>query len=284
MSNKNYELRIISKDQKSDGRALKKYIIDGQEIVGVQENEPFEIEFKNNTWNKLEVRISIDGTDICTGGLASTEPAGEKWLCNPYSSLKLKAWPESAKGGSEFLFGRTEDSVAVNTHENMSGKGIIAAAVFVESYNAYNQLTWTTPVNINTGTTIYPYPVEGITIGDFNPNTYTYNSSNMLRSMSCDSVMASSAQEDLAVGAGDYVAQEIVKVAGLTKPKLNEIIQIKYESWLSLRSKVRELQKEVKNVSNPGFPGDVALKMIDLKSTPKGRNKKRVRTPDLERF
>lgn len=296
MKNENYELRIISKDQGSSGKVLKKYIIDGQETVGVEENEPFEIEFKNKTWSKLQIRLSVDGTDISTGALASTSPEGEMFLCEPYGTVRLKAWPESSKGGAEFLFSKVEDSVAANTHGNISGKGIIAAAIFVEGYSVY----------------AVPTAYGGITLAGGN-HGYVFNStigSNSLSLGSRKSMIRSNSlgeektkggiaracmdsmdmgcelsEESLAVGAGNYVDQKIVKVAGLVKPILSTTISVKYESWNSLRSKVRALQKSVVNVSNPAFPGDVPLevKMIDLKNTPKGR-KKPARTPDLQRF
>lgn len=302
MTNTNYELRIISKDNTSNGKILKKYIIDGQETVGVMENEAFEIEFKNKTWAKLQIRLSVDGTDISTGSLASTSPEGEMFLCEPYGTVRLKAWPESSKGGAEFLFGKVEDSVAVNLHGNTSAKGIIAAAVFVEGYSVYSSfgarnernLTITGPMTFNSyasnnsvrlgerrrSSMIRPQSLGNITKGIATASNGIY---------SLDSMDLSDAnEENLAVGAGNYVDQTIVKVAGLIKPVLNTTISVKYESWNSLRSKVRALQKAVVNVSNPAFPGDVPLevKMIDLKGTPKGRNKSRkpARTPDLQRF
>jgi hypothetical protein len=309
MTNGNYELRIISKDQQSDGKVLKKYIIDGQEVVGAMENEPFAIEFKNKTWSKLQVRISVDGTDIQTGELASTSPDGTMWMVEPYGILNLKAWPESSKGGAEFLFGKVEDSVAENTHGNMSGKGIIACAIFIEGHNPHNINPWG---GVLIGG-VYTYGAQTYGgIGNFGAviRNSSYNissnsaSGGILRSKSimpkvlqsristADSYDTASASvniaecsENLAVGAGEYVAQEIVKVAGLTKPVLNTTVSVKYESWNSLRSKVRALQKQVVNGSNPAFPGDVPMKMIDLKSTPrKSKSRKPARTPDLQRF
>lgn len=297
MINNNYELRIISNEQSSEGKVLKKYIIDEQETIGVVENEPFEIEFKNKTWAKIQVRISVDGTDISTGDLASTKPDGVMWFVEPYGVLKLKAWPESAKGGAEFLFGKTEDSVAENTHGNMSGKGIIAAAVFVEGYSPYvnygfqnRQLTGIG--NISLSGNFGPFNHNIISSNEISLNarrskSVENNTSGSLRSYDTSSASLNIAEcsENLAVGAGEYVAQEIVKVAGLTQPKLDTTISVKYESWNSLRSKVRALQKQVVNVSNPAFPGDAPMKMIDLKNTPrKNKPKKPTRTPDLQRF
>lgn len=309
MINSDYELRIISLGEDSNGKNLKKYKINGEDVVGIYEGEPFAIEFKNKTWSKVQIKLSVDGTDISTGSLASTSPDGDMFVCDPYGTVRLKAWPESSKGGAEFLFGKVEDSVAANTHGNVSGKGLVAVAVFIEGHSSYSGINWggvqlnaaqnsgignfgmihnsgyTNSSNSVSGgilrsKSIMPQTVLGSRISSADSiNTYDVSSA---------SVNIAECSENLAVGAGDYVAQEIVKVAGLTKPILNTTISVKYESWNSLRSKVRALQKQVVNKANPAFPGDVPLeiKMIDLKNTPKGRNKSRkpTRTPDLQRF
>ena len=114
-----YGLEIISREQHP--RKLKKFQVDNEDIIGVYENEPFAVRFKNNTSNKVQVRISIDGTDVLTGRLASTEPEGQMWVLSPYSDLELKAWPETNTGGAEFLFSHAKDSVAAHTHGNMTG-------------------------------------------------------------------------------------------------------------------------------------------------------------------
>src|SRR5690606_36952116 len=113
---------------------LKKYNIEGIETVGAWGDEPFEIRFTNHTWQKIQVKISIDGTDVLTGKLANTEVNNDMWVVNGYGTLKLKAWPENNNGGAAFLFTSANDSVAIHTHGDLSHRGIIAAAVFVEGH------------------------------------------------------------------------------------------------------------------------------------------------------
>ncbi len=137
-----YELNIISGEKDTKGKKLKKYNVNGTDLLGVYENESFELEFKNNSWKKVQVRISIDGTDIITGKEADLKHAGEMWLVGPYSSITLKAWPETTKGGASFIFGKAEDSVAEHTHGNMDSRGIISAAVFVEQEVNYKPYDW----------------------------------------------------------------------------------------------------------------------------------------------
>lgn len=297
-----YELKIISQDEISKGKNLKKYKIDNENVIGVYENEPFLIQFVNKTWNRVALKLSIDGTNIIDGSLANTIPEGNMWIVQPYGTLELKAFPETNKGGAQFIFGKPEDSVAVNTHGVKSGIGYIAVAVFVE--NNSQPIMWNNPCVPN-GQVSIPLDITWTTGTTFIPNTtitypatithpITTNTINTLETLETLSkgqkgeqqiynVNSCCAIPGPAVGAGEYVNQEITKVAGLTNPILGTILTIKYEWWVSLRSKIRKM----KNVNaNPAFPGDQAVtKMIDLKTTPrKKKNKSFDKYPELNRF
>lgn len=134
MSNPNYTLEIISHHPKFNNQSMKKYYVDGIETVGAWGDEPFEIRFKNNTWQKVQVKLSLDGTDILTGKPADTAVSKDMWVCNAYGTLSLKAWPETNNGGASFVFTSANNSVAVHTHGDLSSRGIIAAAVFTEGH------------------------------------------------------------------------------------------------------------------------------------------------------
>jgi len=130
----NYELNVISHHQDFNGKSLRKYYVNGIDTVGAYGNEPFSIVFKNNTWQKVQVVISVDGTDVFTGKRASTEPNNKMWVVNPCSKLELSAWCENDFGGASFVFTSADNSVAIHTHGDLSSRGIIAAAVFVEGH------------------------------------------------------------------------------------------------------------------------------------------------------
>lgn len=134
MSNTNYTLEVISHHPKFNNRSLRKYYVDGIETVGAWGDEPFEIRFRNNTWQKVQVKLTLDGTDILTGKPADTEVSKDMWVVNAYSSISLKAWPEDNNGGAAFVFTSANNSVAVHTHGDLSSRGIIAAAVFTEGH------------------------------------------------------------------------------------------------------------------------------------------------------
>ena len=121
MSVNDYNLKVISQDKRNVGSIFRTFNIDGDDIIGVEEHEPFELRFENNTYNAVQIRLSIDGTDVLTGKPASTKPKGDMFLVEPRGAMRLKAWPENMSGGARFVFATTEKSVAVNTHGNTAG-------------------------------------------------------------------------------------------------------------------------------------------------------------------
>jgi hypothetical protein len=299
-----YSLEVISRDSDSKGRRFKEHRLDDNSVIGVFENEPFLIRFKNLTGKKVQVRISVDGTDVLTGKLAHTQPTNDgMWVVQAFGSMELKAWPEDNQGGAEFLFTHTEDSVAANTHGDTSSKGIIAVAVFEEDnafgylmlkheehhhhlYPKYYDYWWNKTNIIGTGQGGGTYssnrtgqPDSRMSKSDSNTKGITSQrrsidfSNNATSNMDeikccvdlCSDSVAEPQEMSLGVGAGDFVNQNITKAAGLNAPKLGMVLRIKYEYWASLRSKLR---KQASEVETNGFPGD-KQKLIDLGNTPR---------------
>jgi hypothetical protein len=309
MSNPNYTLDVISHHPTFKNKNLRKYYVDGIETVGAWGDEPFEIRFKNNTWQKIQVKLSIDGTDIFTGARATTEVSDKMWVVNGYDTLSIKAWPETNNGGAAFVFTSANNSVAVHTHGDLSSRGIIAAAVFTEGHVEPIKVA---PIVINqpiypyTYPYVYPYIYGAFwynyqtdntadyyggrgrgTSCAFNgdaggslPSVYTIANSvasagttmDMDFAEVCESSVASKSLESLAaVGAGQHVDQHISYVAGLIKPLFAESIRVRYLWWDELVSKLRTETAAVPHAS--GFPADHD-KNIDLGSTPKVGSKK----------
>jgi hypothetical protein len=134
MTQSSYSLEVISHHPSFKNKSLRKYYVDGIDTVGAWGDEPFEIKFTNHTWQKVQVKISLDGTDILSGVPATTDVDNNMWVVNGYGTMTLKAWPETNNGGAQFLFTSANNSVAVHTHGDLSARGIIAAAVFVEGH------------------------------------------------------------------------------------------------------------------------------------------------------
>lgn len=259
-----YTLEIVSKNEDSNDKAFKQYELNNIKTIGVEKSEPFAIKFTNHTYKDVQVRISIDGTDVLTGELASTNSDGRMWVVKKHSHMIVDAWPETNSGGARFVFGQEGDSVAKNTHGDMSAKGLIAAAVFVEGavYTEWNWPYYTWP-NLY----IQPYKYGGCTTTTKTITTIGDNvkgGSVTTSSVSVGGVSASYSSSP-AVGAGEYTQQSIVKTAGLSQPKFDQVIQLKYEWWDTLQKSLGKYEELP--VTYDAFPGD--KKMIDLKNTPR---------------
>lgn len=301
MSKQNYELEIISHHPKFEGKMLKKYHVDGIDTIGAWGDETFSVVFKNNTSQKVQVKLSIDGTDILTGKLASTDLSNQMWVVDRYSSLKLDAYPETNNGGAAFIFTSADNSVAVHTHGDLSSRGIIAAAVYTEGavepvrlnrsdvYHHYDYRPYYdygpnhTPIvpitypgyywtSYNTsGSNILRSTSVSSTFSGQQPQAASYNSTKIENNLSVSDGVASKSLENLvAVGAGQYVEQNISYVAGLVMPLFSETVRVKFLWWDDLVAKLRTETPVQEQPS--GFPAD--KKNIDLKNTPRLGKKK----------
>lgn len=242
----NYELNV-----RSNGKTYREYNIGDDLFIGVNKDEEFEVVFKNNTSAPVQVRLSIDGTDILTGDQATSNATGEMWYCGARDTLVLKAWPESSSGGAKFIFSDSKKSVAAHTHGNMSGRGLIAAAVYTEKYVYFS--------TFNNG--YNPYISPGILRSKSVPV-------NMDTIITCSSTTT---QTDSlpAVGASEYTEQKLSKVAGLREPGLSQILYLNYDWWNNLKKQLKPTKQM------QAFPGDDNFVGIDLKNTPrKGKTKK----------
>jgi hypothetical protein len=296
MSNTNYTLEIISHHPKFSNKSLRKYYVDGIETVGAWGDEPFEIRFKNNTWQKVQVKITLDGTDVLTGKTGDTQVSKDMWVVNGYGTLSLKAWPENNNGGAAFVFTGADKSVAVHTHGDLSSRGIIAAAVFTEGH--VEPIKITPPVehhhhHYRERRSITPYYQGGTIIGGglYGSGGITYTSGTAKglggtlssTTITCNNAApatsdcfnlseisdgaAASFDSLVSVGAGEHVDQKITYVTGLIKPIFAETVRVKYLWWDDLTTKLRTETHAKPQPS--GFPGDDDRKNIDLKCTPR---------------
>lgn len=290
-----YSLDVISRSLDTQGKVLKKHKMEGIETVGALHDEPFEVRFTNHTWNKIQVKITLDGIDIMSGELATMEPTAEMWVVQPNSTLSIKAFPETDRGGAAFVFSHAGNSVAVHTNGDLSHRGIIAAAIFTEGapeplrlapivitnpiiphWNNYwwgqgnfpAAPTWTYYVNNNAGgycggggtyTSLGSTSISGDVCGSY------CSASNLIPNLT--SQLTVQDQQSLpAVAAGQYTEQEINHAAGLNKPLLAKTLQVRYLWWNDLETKLSNQVAASKHPS--GFPADTK-KRINLGNVPK---------------
>lgn len=300
----NYSLEIISHHPTFRNKSLRKYYVEGIETVGAWGDEPFEIKFTNHTWQKVQVKITVDGTDVLTGEPATTDPTKDMWVVNGYGTLSLKAWPETNNGGAAFVFTSANNSVAIHTHGDMSSRGIVAAAVYTEGHvpayppivinNSYpyrrslsDHYYYTSSntggliggtlsntsnsINVNTCGSNSADSLGG-TLGGSDVFTCSFNASEGAASASLGEADSRARGETksleslVAVGAGQHVDQKITYVAGLIQPTFAETVRVKYMWWDDLVSKLRQHNVPMPHAS--GFPAD-QKRGINLGSTPR---------------
>jgi hypothetical protein len=279
MLSSNYTLEIISDHPEFRNRALRKYNIEGINTVGAFGSEPFSILFRNNTYNKVEIIISLDGTDILTGKPADTNINNQRWLVNPYSELKVSAWCESNHGGARFIFTNANNSVALNTHGDMSNRGIIAAAVFVEghvepvkiSHHHHHHPSWftfTSDCLRSIHTNSFTKCADSVSVNNCSAPASLDLCDDSDNSYSECNVNASQELRSLAsVGAGEYVNQHISYVQGLIKPIFTDTVRVRYLWWDELKAKLE--QGACSDAQPSGFPGDKHEGFIKLGKTPR---------------
>lgn len=226
------KLQIVSQLPESRGRVLRPYKLDGIDTVGVFGGEPFAIRFKSNHYDKIQVRLSVDGTDVATGEKANLNPYGKgMWVVRPSGSFEMVAWPETTQGGAAFVFTTVENSVAAHTHGDISAKGYISLAIFTEGRKPQ----------------YYPRSdLRGLEKGGLETTTMSMGGP--------------------AVGAGSYKSQQIGSAQGLYDPKFDQIIQVRYLWWDDL---VRRLQEQGYSTDQIHPSGFEPTRMADLGSTPR---------------
>ena len=242
-------LEIVSRNPEVM-RSLKQFSLDGIATIGVERNEPFSIRFKNSLGERIQVRLSIDGTDIIIGKEADLNPKTKMWLVNPHGELELKAWPEDHHGGGSFVFTTAANSVAAHTHGDMSAKGYISAAVFVEGSPRPRPRPPFT--HFEDGFRTLGAPTRG-------EHTFKGIDDEGLESL-----------DGPGVGAGDHVEQRIHEVPGLTKPEFSQIIQVRYLWWDEMVARMKAVgltPETAEQIQHPtGFKNTEG---IDLGTTPR---------------
>jgi hypothetical protein len=291
MTQHNYSLDIISHHSHFKNKNLHKYYVDGIDTVGAWGDEPFEIKFSNHTYQKVQVKISLDGTDVLSGQPADTNVDNNMWVVNGYGTMSLKAWPETSNGGAAFVFTSANNSVAVHTHGDLSARGIIAVAVFVEGH--VEPIRYSVPPIVITQP-VYPHyhndywqnkgywwenDCYKITCNNaVMHNNQTFGSNVMRGNVSNNgnlqsnvtvqncSLDAPALESLVAVGAGQYTNQKINYTHGLIKPVFTETVRVRYLWWDELVTKLRENNVPIPHAS--GFPGD-KKQGINLGNTPR---------------
>lgn len=276
-----FSLDVISKHPDFDGRKLKKYCVDAIDTCGVVDSEPFEVHFHNRSFEDVQAKISLDGSDCLTGKLADLEVNHEMWLVRAGKTLHLKAWHETNAGGARFVFTHGDKSVSLHAHGDISHKGIIAAAVFTERdpkprpvYATFNSTTRGMQTNSsNVRRRISSDALGGGQSLSFGDNVTkgcasaaAPKATNYSSDVSIEEI-GESINKEAAVGAGEYTEQKTHTVKGLDNPILHSIVRMRYMWNDELVEKLKTVKHEDPHAN--GFPAAKIKTFADLSNVPR---------------
>lgn len=259
-----FELEIVSCLENRE-KVLRSYAVQGIQTVGVFGDEPYGIRFTNNTNKRVEVKLSVDGTDVMTGQKANKDPHGQAFIveAKSYRSqnvLFLKAWVESMSHGGRFVFTTAGNAVAAHTHGDLYALGFISALVFEEGYIP---------------------PVYSVTNLERSFESYTKGVSrrSQTRGGSFEPELESLGPS---TGVGETIEQKMVSVSGLRQPVESELVQVRYLWWDELKSLLKE-EGISPNVSL--YPtGFIETRMANLGETPRLGTRIQASSEEYQRF
>ncbi|MEK7705101.1 MAG: hypothetical protein AAB426_09095 [Myxococcota bacterium] len=111
------------------GSGLAAYRGNGRTVAVGQQGQRYTIVVQNNTNERFEVVLSVDGLDVIDGGDAGYGKRG--YLVEAYGSVEVDGFRQSEDAVAAFRFGTVRDSYAARTG-SARNVGVIGAAAFGE--------------------------------------------------------------------------------------------------------------------------------------------------------
>jgi hypothetical protein len=123
-----YDINILV-----NGNRCKQYNYQGKIFVEAKNGSEYEIEIKNNTFNRILAVCSVDGLSVLTGEKASEEDTG--YVIDSHSPLKIKGFRYSDTEWARFKFGyKMKGKTYAQSKEDGSEQncGILGVRIFAE--------------------------------------------------------------------------------------------------------------------------------------------------------
>jgi hypothetical protein len=111
---------------------------DNRYVIG-ETGRRYSIVVRNDTGNRLEAVISVDGLDVLDGKPAAVTKSG--YVIAPYSTLQVDGFRQSLATVAAFRFGAVQDSYTNRKYGDTRNVGVIGLAIFHESGS--NPSSWT---------------------------------------------------------------------------------------------------------------------------------------------
>jgi hypothetical protein len=120
------------------GRFLSGFAASGKSYVIGEAGRRYIIVVHNNTDNRLEVVLSVDGLDVLDGKAASFNKRG--YLVDPRAEVEIDGFRQSVDTVAAFRFGSVRGSYAAQKTGDARNVGVIGVAVFNE--RGTNPVPW----------------------------------------------------------------------------------------------------------------------------------------------
>lgn len=128
---------LLSAGLKDDhGRWLPSYAECGPvRRVGVigKTGQRYEVVLRNESRERIEVVVSVDGLDVLDGRPAGYSKRG--YIIGPRNSITIPGWRTSMSSVAAFRFAAVGDSYVAKMHEDTRNAGVIGVAVFRERWS-----------------------------------------------------------------------------------------------------------------------------------------------------
>jgi hypothetical protein len=146
MKNNKYEFNVIV-----NGKNVTEYEHGADTFIEGRKGSTYELYFKNNTNNRLEVVFSVDGLSVIDGKTASDKSTG--YIVDRYSSITVPGWKIDSRKAAQFQFQPQNDKSNTTYVELLAeegfevdtgNQGVIGCMVFMEKLkpqpkiNCYN--------------------------------------------------------------------------------------------------------------------------------------------------
>jgi hypothetical protein len=112
------------------GRFLSGFVASGRDFTIGEAGHRYTIVLHNETGQRFECVISVDGLDVIDGRDASFRKRG--YLLDPHAELEVDGFRQSTEAVAAFRFGSVRGSYANQKHGDTRNVGVIGVAVFNE--------------------------------------------------------------------------------------------------------------------------------------------------------
>jgi hypothetical protein len=132
MNRSDYQLEVLV-----NNKPVKEYVYDSRIFIEGKEDTQYSLRFKNNSWHRVLVVLTIDGLNVITGKPGSVNDRG--YIVNPYSSEIIDGWRISDKEVAKFFFS-TPNKVYASKKGKQHNIGVIGCAVFEEKDHSFTMI------------------------------------------------------------------------------------------------------------------------------------------------